>query len=108
MLGVGLSSEDKVALSNRYEVPFVLTPPAINPEIFAIMPPIDKKRDDCYINIQSQLAQGLSAVGDTLNQLLNKDENIPKQSQEKLLSPLWDAGRIFTNLFYNITQTRRS
>ncbi|KAJ8913813.1 hypothetical protein NQ315_002719 [Exocentrus adspersus] len=106
IIKVGITEETRDTL---YKIPsnLELTPPEVNQEIVQVLTPIHKKRDAGYALFQTQVGHGIAALGQGLNTLLEDQENIPAEMRQKLLSPLWDAGRIFADLFYNFTQTRR-
>lgn len=107
----GLMEEDKKVLNDRHKIPLnlpLLVPPEVNAEILAVMSALHKKRDSGYSAIQNQISQGLSALGQGLNIFLEEGDNFPKELKEKLMTPLWDSGKILTNLFFSLSQTRRT
>lgn len=110
MLKNGITLDDKTKLRNQYKFPsnLELTPPEVNQELVPILTPIHKKRDQCYLEFQNEIGYGLTALSTGLNVILEHNENIPKDIREKILTPLWNAGRIFTNLNHEVTQTRRN
>ncbi|CAG9761375.1 unnamed protein product [Ceutorhynchus assimilis] len=72
------------------------------------MSALHKKRDSGYSAIQNQISHGLSALGQGLKITLEEGNNFPKELKENLMTPLWDSGKILTNLFFSLSQTRRT
>ncbi|CAG9766199.1 unnamed protein product [Ceutorhynchus assimilis] len=111
ILSNGLSDEDKRVLNDRHKIPEnlpLLVPPEVNAEILAIMSALHKKRDSGYSAIQNQISHALSALGQGLKIILEEGNNFPKELKENLMTPLWDSGKILTNLFFSLSQTRRT
>nr|CAH7724114.1 unnamed protein product [Callosobruchus chinensis] len=66
------------------------------------------RRDEAHLGIQRQLNTGLAALGRGVNIILDDKENIPKEIKEHLLISLGDAGRILSDLSFNISTMRRN
>ncbi|VEN44121.1 unnamed protein product [Callosobruchus maculatus] len=110
ILPLGLPKEEVNGFSEKYQIPEnckLLSPPKINPEIEAGMNTLYTTRDQTHANYQAILAQSLSALGLALNATLEDEANIPRQTKEKILVPMADAGRILCNLFNLISHKRR-
>lgn len=113
ILSHGLNKEQTDELLPRHTPPDncqLLRPPKINPEFEAIMTQAYLNRDKCHANFQDLLSRGLSAVGKAMNCILlhSLGESDNTNTNNEVLPYLVDAGRIFTNLFYNISITRRN
>nr|XP_023013141.1 uncharacterized protein LOC111503146 [Leptinotarsa decemlineata] len=106
----GLPENALTDLKNKYIPPsdIELHPPEVNPELSQILSSTLKKKDVCYSDIQTQVGRGLTALGLGLDVILRDKENIPKNTRDNLLEPLWDAGKLYTDLFSKITEVRRS
>ncbi|XP_050302073.1 uncharacterized protein LOC126740185 [Anthonomus grandis grandis] len=110
ILPFGLSKEETDEFLKKYEMPEnckLLLPPKINPEIEAGMNSLYAVRDQTHTGYQALLSQSLYALGLALNALLGDDLKMPKESKEKVLVPVADAGRILCNLFNSISNKRR-
>lgn len=111
ILTTGILEEERLKLKDKYPIPEnlkLLNPPEVNPELLGTLQAHHKKRDSCYVDFQDQLAKGIAALGEALNLLLESKEDLPIQLKEKLLNPIWDSGRLLTNLFNGMTQVRRT
>lgn len=111
ILSHNISEEDRKDLYDRYIIPdnlVNLNPPEVNPEVYPHLSPYHKNRDDGYVALQKQLAHSLTALGTTLNALLNKRDDVPEGLKNSLLGPLWDSGRLQAGLFSRISQIRRT
>ncbi|KAJ8909546.1 hypothetical protein NQ315_012740, partial [Exocentrus adspersus] len=84
-----------------------LDPPKINPEVRVHMSTQHISRDNTHLQYQTELGQGLNALGKALNVLLEEDRNLPQSLKDKLLPNMVESGKILTHLFNNISQTRR-
>ncbi|KAJ8909370.1 hypothetical protein NQ315_008936 [Exocentrus adspersus] len=82
-------------------------PPKINPEVRVHMSTQHISRDNTHLQYQTELGQGLNALGKALNVLLEEDRNLPQSLKDKLLPNMVESGKILTHLFNNISQTRR-
>ncbi|KAL4718238.1 hypothetical protein ACJJTC_018237 [Scirpophaga incertulas] len=82
----------------------LLQAPKLNPEIMSSVPDSLKNRDKKIELEQQQLGMGISIITNTLTQLITSDEI----DKIKIITMLSDAGRIFTDLHFTQTKTRRN
>lgn len=111
ILSSGLSKEKKEQLIAKCCVPDnckTLIPPLVNKEIVPCLSGAYIKRDSCYVNFQDQLGRGLASLGKGIDAVLEKGQDISPNLREKILPSLTEAGQIFSNLFFDISQTRRT
>lgn len=47
-------------------------------------------------------------MGRDIEVVMTKIKSISKDTKEQVLPPLWNASKIFINLFYKLTQSRRN
>ncbi|XP_031333766.1 uncharacterized protein LOC116172193 [Photinus pyralis] len=106
----GVPENDLASIKRKYNLNsnLELTLPTINQELSQVTNLTVRKKDSCYTDIQLQIAQGLNALGLSISNILNDPDGLSKEVKESLLLPLWDAGKIFTDLFYTLTKTRRN
>ena len=106
ILTKGLSKESRSEISNRYPFPsncIHLNAPKLNPEVQQMLLPLSLKRDRYQMLSQQQLGAGITALGTVINTVL-KESNLYKP----LLPGLTDAGKLLTDLHYNLSISRRS
>lgn len=99
----GVGKETRREVQERWNFPDnleILEPPKINENIRAILNESDIKRDGFMSNIQAEIGLGLSALGTSIN-ILIQDNN------EKLTQNLADAGKCFSHAHYLLSQHRR-
>lgn len=104
----GVAKEASEDLLCRHSIPTncpFLEPPKINPEFEPILSQAYLTRDQCHAKFQTSLSRGLSALGKGINLALDQEK---PDIKEDILPHLVDAGRIFTNLFFEISVTRRN
>nr|CAH7716351.1 unnamed protein product [Callosobruchus chinensis] len=107
----GLEKDKKLKLLERYPLPnncLEMSAPLINPEVSGVLSNPHLQRDEAHLGIQRQLNTGLAALGRGVNIILDDKENIPKEIKEHLLISLGDAGRILSDLSFNISTMRRN
>nr|CAH7762543.1 unnamed protein product [Callosobruchus chinensis] len=107
----GLEKDKKLKLLERYPLPnncLEMSAPLINPEVSGVLSNPHLRRDEAHLGIQRQLNTGLAALGRGVNIILDDKENIPKEIKEHLLISLGDAGRILSDLSFNISTMRRN
>lgn len=106
ILSHGLPKDERDKLTNATDQPYNiwLVAPAINPELLTIVPPGYQTRDAAHSGYQTQLGSGIASLGKAINVLLDDDNDI---SRKNLLTDLNNTGRILSNLFNNISVTRR-
>ncbi|KAL3279436.1 hypothetical protein HHI36_016947 [Cryptolaemus montrouzieri] len=80
----------------------------MNKELAQIVDLTVKKEDVRYEAIQNQFGHSLSALSQGISSILEDTEKIPKELREKLLTSLWYAGKLQTDLFHKITNLRRT
>lgn len=110
ILSKGLPSEVRETLNKTHVIPSncdSLSPPEINSEVLNILPTFHAKRDKSHLQMQRQLAHGLSALGKGISLLL-QEKALPKEQKENLLACLGDSGKILTDLFHHCTYLRRT
>ncbi|KYB24627.1 hypothetical protein TcasGA2_TC031949 [Tribolium castaneum] len=99
----GLDAQVKTALLGKYQTP-------INcellkaPEILPALADIQIKKDKYQRLGQSQLGVGLTSLGEALTLLLKESGS----RNEELLKLLIDSGKILTDLFFNMSRSRRA
>lgn len=106
--GVPKEKLAKVLINYQNSSNLGIVRPLLNPEVATIVPEPDLTRDASHAQYQYQLGKGLTALGKALNVFLDDTNDLPKDAKEKLLLLTYDAGRLLTALFHNITQTRRN
>lgn len=110
VLSNGLPSNEISTLVGKHTAPSnctLLLPPKINPEVKVILSPAHVTRDSSHSEYQLSIGNGLSALGKAFSTILEEENSLPKDIREKILSNLTDSARIFTNLFYKISKTRK-
>ncbi|XP_064215416.1 uncharacterized protein LOC107397419 [Tribolium castaneum] len=103
----GLDAQVKTALLGKYQTPInceLLKAPEINPEILPALADIQIKKDKYQRLAQSQLGVGLTSLGEALTLLLKESGS----RNEELLKLLIDSGKILTDLFFNMSRSRRA
>lgn len=106
----GLESEVKKNLLASYSPPqncTNLSAPLINPELSSALSAISLKKDKYQEEYQNQLGIGLCALGSALSSLLSEG-GADSNWKEKVVVPLGNAGQILTDLFFRLSQARRS
>nr|CAI5870507.1 unnamed protein product [Callosobruchus analis] len=109
----GIPKDDLSSILTKYDTPTncpALIPPALNAEVVGALSAAHAKRDSCYTDYQKEVARGLSALGHGISTILGKQDKptTSQSNQTSVLSSLVDTGKILTNLFFNISNTRRS
>nr|CAI5839768.1 unnamed protein product [Callosobruchus analis] len=109
----GIPKDDLPSILTKYDTPTncpALIPPALNAEVVGALSAAHAKRDSCYTDYQKEVARGLSALGHGISTILGKQDKptTSQSNQTSVLSYLVDTGKILTNLFFNISNTRRS
>lgn len=110
IISQGLSADEREKLFGKYPIPSnckALIPPVVNPEILPILSGLSIKKDAFYVDMQNQIGKGVSALAKGMNSLLEDRENIPPDTKGELLMSLGDSGRILSNIFYSISNTRK-
>lgn len=106
ILESGLDKEDRVNLVKKYPPPKnldSLRAPEVNEEIVQILSQ-ETLRKDKYLTIaQSQLCAATSAIGLSLNRILNEDNELLRA----ILPNLSDAGKLLTDLHHYLSISRR-
>ncbi|CAH1962074.1 unnamed protein product [Acanthoscelides obtectus] len=111
ILSHGLDKDQKQKILERYPLPSncpEINAPLVNPEVVGVLSNPHIKRDEAHLGIQKQLNVGISALGKSMNIILEDKENIPKEIKEQLLISLGDSGRIFSDLSFNISTMRKN
>ncbi|VEN37326.1 unnamed protein product [Callosobruchus maculatus] len=109
----GIPKDDLSNLLTRYDTPAncpALLPPTLNAEVVGALSAAHMKRDSCYADYQKEVAIGLSALGQGISILLGQPDTLitSESNHASVLSSLVDTGKVLTNLFFNISNTRRS
>nr|CAI5821183.1 unnamed protein product [Callosobruchus analis] len=105
----GLSKEKLLELHARHVIPDncpLLAPPKINPEIELALTAAYITQDRCHQRFQNQISGGLRALGKDMNTLLERSADASTICPNDVLPHLVDAGRIFTDLFHDVSITR--
>ncbi|KAB0801329.1 hypothetical protein PPYR_05683 [Photinus pyralis] len=105
----GLVSSERDSLFKSYQLPsncVALTPPILNPEISSILSGPNLKRDNAYLQMQTQLSHGSSALASAVHLILENKEIISQDLTARLLAGLSDASRIHLDLLHQMSQLR--
>lgn len=97
----------------KYPVPSncdALSAPLINPEVKSVLNKNALKKDIYNEARQTQLGAGITCLGSALTTLLNMDKSKPMtpDCNDLLIEKLGDAGRLLTDLFYDMSIMRRA
>ncbi|XP_050298557.1 uncharacterized protein LOC126737620 [Anthonomus grandis grandis] len=109
ILTSGLPKEDLDKIYSKYDLPQngLFSPPKINPELQPSMNNLYMMRDQTHTNYQLGLSRVLSALGGSINSLLEGSSDIPKPVRDKILTCVADSGRMVCNIFHDMSQKRR-
>ncbi|KAB0796704.1 hypothetical protein PPYR_10765 [Photinus pyralis] len=105
----GLVSSERDSLFKSYQLPsncVALTPPILNPEISSILSGPNLKRDNAYLQMQTQLSHGSSALASAVHLILENKEIISQDLTARLLAGLRDASRIHLDLLHQMSLRR--
>lgn len=101
----GLGNEEIQILVDKYPPPnncCALVPPLLNEEIAGSLKE-NKIREDKYLQkLQTQIAAGLMAIYDPIKTMVSENSD-----NTRSLENLADAGKIFTDIFHQISRHRR-
>lgn len=64
-------------------------------------------RDKTHVQYQTKVATALSALGSSLNVILEREDKIPKEIRGNMLASIADSGRILCHLFHEMSSKRR-
>lgn len=106
ILKKGLPTEDSTEIIKKYPPPKnakYIDPPAINPEVMAVLPETVIKRDERIAAKQVKLAACIAAVGKMFLGVLNGS-----QERLALLERLSDTGRLLADFLHEESVVRRS
>ncbi|CAH2011600.1 unnamed protein product [Acanthoscelides obtectus] len=85
-----------------------LDPPKVNPEVAHILSQAYVKRDQCHARYQLLVGKSTSALGKCMNYVINEiKNNVDSDLKMHLLPHLADVGTFMTQLFHEISTTRR-
>lgn len=101
----GLPIEIKEKILKEHLIPAnceLLAPPVLNAEVKAALPDSLIKRDAFLAEKQKHIGIALSALSNAIHMLIKKDEH------SKILKSMSDAGRIFCDVHFNESKSRRS
>lgn len=108
----GLNTEIKENLVKKYPAPKnceFLNAPENNPQIKSILHKFIDNKDGFSKERQNQLGSGITAIGQILTTVLNsKKEDINPDLKALIIEKLGDSGRIFTDVFNDLSKRRRS
>lgn len=103
----GLSGEVKQDLKKKWVIPenfSILNAPKINPEIQPLLGSTESSKDSIFSHIQNEIGLGLSAMGASLNKLLDNDLSNVK---EDILPGLIDSAKLIAQAHFLLTQHRK-
>ncbi|XP_074027233.1 uncharacterized protein [Leptinotarsa decemlineata] len=101
----GLDKEVRKKLLEQWIVPRnckSLRAPSLNPEVQALLSPIDLKKDKFIENLQEIIGKGITAEGTALTKILEHSNTDPSITQA-----LVDSGKLLTDMFHNISLHRK-
>ncbi|XP_043287056.1 uncharacterized protein [Venturia canescens] len=108
ILQEGLLNETRIKLRRKYplgENSDTLEARSLAPDVKAALPEISVEKDQYHFEMQDQLGTGISAIVSALSSLR---ENTSTKKLDEVVESLVDAGKIFTNLHYLHTTSRKS
>jgi hypothetical protein len=105
----GLDTEQMGKLIQNYKVPenCNFAAPKLNPELLASLNETSSKIDRAYMDIQMQVASGMTAIGEGITVAINKLQITDPDTLKLLLKACGDAGRLFADLQHRVTKLRR-
>ncbi|XP_066590815.1 uncharacterized protein [Prorops nasuta] len=101
----GLPKQEKFELLKKYERLVLFQVSKLNREISSILGEARVKRDNYFKDQQNSLGSVLVSLGTAITSLLKFDEQLDKLL---LLERLSDAGKLLTNLQFELTKARKS
>lgn len=104
----GLSKENREILLDKYprKGNVHLEAPELNEEVVATLNESGIKRDRLFISEQNLVGSAMSAVGESISMILKDDEE--PVDRLVLLERLVDAGKLMSQLHFQISSARRS
>ncbi|XP_066589319.1 uncharacterized protein [Prorops nasuta] len=101
----GLQKQDKIDLLDKYERKSPFEAPKLNREIMAVLKDHNLKKDKYFSDQQNQVGTALASLGLALTQLLKDEDQLDKLV---LLERLSDAGKILSNLHFELAKARKA
>lgn len=110
ILKSGMPTEAKQALLKKYPVSkncLLLKGPKINKEILHVTTEAAVEKDIMQMYTQNQIGTGLTALGQAITNLNNKNNIDENYEVKKILETLNEAAVIIADAHHNMTETRR-
>uniref|UniRef100_A0A146KVP1 Uncharacterized protein n=1 Tax=Lygus hesperus TaxID=30085 RepID=A0A146KVP1_LYGHE len=107
----GIPKEEVKNLLSKHTAPNNLSeliPPPVNPEVKVNLPKNILIKDLAQIELQTQLAGALNALGGNMNTLLDPKTEIPNDLRKSLMANNIDAAKFAANTFFKISINRRN
>ncbi|XP_066600023.1 uncharacterized protein [Prorops nasuta] len=100
----GLQKQQKRELGDKYERTPPFEAPKLNKEIAAVLKDSGLKRDKYFCDQQNSVGSALASLGLAISSLLKKD-NLDKFL---LLERLGNAGKLLSNLYFELAEARKA
>lgn len=108
-LSVGVDKEIKNKLLEKYKIPAncqILQGPKLNPEVQALLSPIEQKKDTFLLELQTVMGKGLTALEKVLSQLAKERGAGENGEPDENLVGLAESAQLFC-IAHNIVSAHR-